>query len=131
MIECPDHYLYTLNHGWLDIEDQDRQIARLGITEYLQEEMPEILSIELPMAGDELEIEAPCIHFHLDGDDVLHFAAPLTGHVVDINRDVLDNPDLLHLAPYKHWILRIEFDDPAELEVLISARRYTAFCETL
>ncbi len=131
MIECPSHYMYTLHHGWLHIEDENKQVATVGITEYLQEEMPEILSIELPMVGDELEIEAPCIHFHLEGDDVLHFPAPLTGRVVEINRDVLANPDLLHLAPYEHWVMRIEYDDPTEMEVLVQADRYVMFCERL
>ena len=131
MIECPQHLLYSVSHTWVDIVDENACRARVGITLYLQEELPEILSVDLPMEGDELEIDNPCMHLHLAGDTITEVCSPLTGRVVAINHDVLDNPDLLHVAPYDHWIFEMEFDEKPELELLIEASRYVTHCETL
>ncbi len=130
MIECPDSFIYSHRHVWVQIEDSGACIARIGITEHLQEELPEILSIDMPMTGDELEIDIPCIHLHLESG-IQEVYAPLTGRVEAINREVLDNPDHLHMAPYKNWIMRVEYDEEQELELLMDAETYTQFVESL
>jgi glycine cleavage system H protein len=130
MIELPENLVYSLRHIWIDIEDDDDCIAAIGITEHLQEELPEILSIDLPLVGDELEIDAPCVHLHLE-DGIRDLVCPLTGRVKEINREVLDNPDLLHVAPYRNWIFRMEFDEPDELDLLLPADKYLSYVETL
>ncbi|MCF7854619.1 MAG: glycine cleavage system protein H, partial [Candidatus Pacebacteria bacterium] len=94
MLECPEHLLYSVTHTWVQIIDDEANLARVGITHHLQEELPEILSVDLPMDGDELEIDNPCMHLHLEGDTITEVCSPLTGRAVSINRDVLDNPDL-------------------------------------
>ncbi|MCF7855465.1 MAG: glycine cleavage system protein H, partial [Candidatus Pacebacteria bacterium] len=65
------------------------------------------------------------------GDTITEVCSPLTGRAVSINRDGLDNPDLIHVAPYDHWIFEMEFDEEPELELLLDCKRYTAHCETL
>ena len=131
MIELPQDRLYTLRHVWVKIEDEEEGVAAVGITEQLQEELPEILGIDLPLNGDELEIDALCVHLHLDDGDIFDLSSPLTGRVRETNRDVLDNPDLLHVAPYKNWLFRMEYDEIDEVELLIAPDRYLAYVEHL
>jgi len=130
MIETPEELLYNQHHLWVAVDNEQSGLGRFGITTHMQEELPEILSIDLPMVGDELELDTDCIQLHLP-EEIVGLPAPLTGRVVAVNRDVLDNPDLLHVAPYEHWIIQMEFDDHAEFELLTTAAKYGKYCETL
>lgn len=130
MIECPAHLLYSQRHLWVDVEDEEKSIAKVGITQYHQEGLGEIQSADLPLVGDELEIDVPCAHLHIE-DELHHLLAPLTGRVESINRDVLDNPALLHIDPYQHWLFRMEFDEPDEFELLLSPEQYIRVAESL
>lgn len=129
MIECPQDLSYSRRHVWARI-DRKRSTAEVGITQELQERLPELLSVDVPMVGDEIEIEQPCVHIHHE-DGIRHVRSPLSGRVVAVNRDVLDRPDLLHLAPYEHWLYQMEFDEPDELEMLLPAKNYLKFIEGL
>jgi len=104
--------------------------AVVGLTEDLVENLGEILSIDMPMAGDELEMDAMCIHLHRQAD-IHHLCSPLTGRVLEINRNVLDDPSLLHVAPYEHWLYKMEYDEPDELEMLMDAAQYCKYVDQL
>ena len=130
ILEAPDDRLYSPHHLWVQMADDAPQTAWTGITHHLQEELPEILSIELPHAGDELEMGVACIHMHLDSG-LYDLPAPLSGRAVVVNRDVLDRPDILHVDPYRHWIFKLEYDEPDELEMLLDAARYDRYLESL
>jgi len=136
MIEYPQELHYSQNHVWVQLEDQANQVVRIGITDCLQEELPEILTIDMPMDEDEFEMDDECILLHLniteeDEDEFYQLRAPLSGHVTEINPEVRSNPDLLHVAPYDHWLLRMVYDDPGELELLMTAEKYMVYLETL
>jgi len=121
MFDCPENLLYHQRHLWLRLDDS-QETVKVGITDELQERLPEIYSIDLPGAGTDVEIDAPCFHFHLPSGIRL-LKAPLSGRVVEVNSRVLDNPELLHLAPYKHWLVRMEIDVPEELQLLQTQTR--------
>lgn len=132
MIEYPKELLYSQNHVWVKIEDRENHVAQVGITDFLREELPEILSMDMPLPEDEFEMDDECILLHLEPDEegedeFCQIRAPLGGHVTEINPDVLNNPDLLHIAPYEHWLLRMVYDDPGELELLMDADKYLLY----
>jgi glycine cleavage system H protein len=129
MIECPEELVYSPRHLWARI-DHDTSTAEVGITEELQERLPELLSIDVPMVGDEIEIDQPCVHIHHE-EGIRHVRSPLSGRVVAVNRDVLDRPDLLHVAPYGHWLYQMEFDEPDELDMMLAAKDYVKYVEGL
>ena len=129
MASKTDRRAYTNRHTWV-LPDEDKNIATVGITDYLTEELVAIQSIDMPLVGDELEMDTFCIHLHL-AKRIHHLRSPLSGRVVEINKDVQDNPSLLHLDPYKNWLYRMEFDDPDELEMLMDINRYTRFIDQL
>ncbi|MFW5996532.1 MAG: glycine cleavage system protein H [Lentisphaeria bacterium] len=134
MIEFPEHLLYSHNHMWVEIEDKNKRLARIGITSFLREELPEILTVDLPMEGDQVEIDEQNILLHLEDEEDNEFRSigfPLSGHVIEINKEVLNNPDLLHLEPYEHWIMRLQYEEPGELDLLMDADKYNLALEVL
>ena len=84
-----DRRLFTNRHTWV-LPDEDKNIATVGITDYLTEELVAIQSIDMPLEGDELEMDTFCIHLHL-AKRIHHLRSPLSGRVVEINKD--DLPD--------------------------------------
>ncbi len=129
MIGHPAELSYNAQHLWVDM-DEEQHTATVGITDELAERLAEILSVDLPMVGDELDLDTYCIHLHLN-KRIHHLQSPLTGRVLEINRDVLDNPSLLHLSPYKNWLYRMEYDDEDEVHLLMSADQYARFLDQL
>jgi glycine cleavage system H protein len=129
MIGHPADLSYTTQHLWVRM-DGAHHTATVGITEELTELLEEILSVDMPMVGDELDMDTYCIHLHLR-NRIHHLQSPLTGRVLEINRDVLDNASLLHLSAYAHWLYRMEYDDEDEVHLLMSADQYTRYLDHL
>lgn len=129
MMEEKDQRAYTMRHVWA-LPSASGNSAHVGLTDYLTEELQAISSIDLPLVGDELDIDNFCIHLHI-GSRIHHLRSPLTGRVQEINKDVLDNPSLLHLNPFKHWLYRMEFDDPEELDLLMSTSQYQRYLDMI
>lgn len=129
MLEAPEEFYYTPRHMWVRLHTEEGT-AEVGITEPFAEELPEILSVDMPMLGDELEMDTECMHLHLEtGLEPLF--APLTGRITGVNEDVEDDPDLLHVAPMTNWIFRMEYDEEEELEMLLSSKRYMTYLDHL
>ncbi len=128
MHECPEDLLYHPRHLWLRVDLEDNT-ALIGITDEMQERLPEIDSIDLPQPGVDLEIDQPCFHLHLPSG-IRHLKSPISGRVLEVNRDLLDTPELLHLAPYEHWLVKVEIDEPEELHLTMDAERYTKLIES-
>jgi len=126
----PDDLLYTSRHLWVRLHPEESQ-AEVGITDELQDRIPEITSIDMPMVGDELEMDSACVLLHLATSRLRKLHSPLTGRVLDINRDVLDRPELIHLKPYGSWLFRMEYDEEDELEMLMDAARYARYLDSL
>ncbi len=128
MSECPKDRLYASNHMWVRVNSKENT-AELGLSEDAVENLGEFLSIDLPQVEDELEIDINCIFLHLHKKEVEPVTSPLTGRVLQINREVLKNPELLHLEPYEQWLLRMEYDEDEELEMLMQAEDYSAWLD--
>lgn len=131
MLGYPDDLYYTVRHVWLRPDKQNEDTATVGLTEDRLERTPPLLSIDMPMLGDELEIDTDCCHLHLATGAIQIVRAPLGGRVVEINRDVLDNPELLHMGPFENWIFRMEYDSEDEFEILMNAKQYMHFLDQM
>jgi glycine cleavage system H protein len=108
-------------HVWVRVEGSD---AVLGLSDYLQDQMGEITALELPDLGD--VIRATRRMGSVESDDASSpIEAPITGEVVEVNAEALENPDLVNTDPYSGgWLLRVRMDDPSELEELIGEEEY-------
>ncbi len=108
-------------HVWVRIDDD---LAVLGLSEYLQDQMGEITSLKLPDLGDVLRAKRRMGHVESD-DASSPLEAPVSGEVVEVNPDVLENPDIVNAEPYgSGWLIKVRLDDSGELEDLISEEEY-------
>jgi glycine cleavage system H protein len=108
-------------HVWVRVEDSD---AVLGLSDYLQDQMGEITALELPDLGDVIHAERRMGRVESD-EASSPIEAPLSGEVIEVNSEVLENPDVINSDPYgSGWLLRMRMDDPGQLEDLISEEEY-------
>ena len=100
------------------------QEAVLGLSDYLRDQMGEITSLELPDLGDVLRARRRMGHVESE-EASSPIEAPITGEVIDVNSEALENPDLVNTEPYATgWLLRVRIEDPSELEELIGEEEY-------
>lgn len=117
--EVPDDYRYTETHEWIDAST-----GRVGITDYAQDELGDIVYVELPGEGDAFDAgeEFGIIESIKAVSDLY---SPVTGEVTDTNTEVHDAPELVNEEPYGDgWLIEVEVRDDAELEDLLGAEEY-------
>lgn len=116
---------YTNSHEWVKVENG---FAYIGITDYAQESLGEIVFIELPEEDDSVEagIEFSVIESVKAASDI---TCPITGVIVLVNDELEDSPELINEDPYENWIIKIEMEDASELNKLLSAEEYEEICE--
>ena len=120
-MNIPDDLLYTEEHEWVRV---DGNVATIGITDYAQSELGDIVYVELPNVGDKTKQMEPFGTIEAV-KAVSDLYAPLTGKVVEVNEALADSPDLVNKDPYgEGWMIRVEMADPSELEKLLSADDY-------
>ena len=106
---------------WVRVEGPE---AVLGLSDYLQDQMGEITALELPDLGDILRARKRMGHVESE-EASSPIEAPITGEVVEVNPEALENPDLVNSDPYAAgWLIRVRMDDPAELDDLIGEEEY-------
>ncbi|NLP09280.1 glycine cleavage system protein GcvH [bacterium] len=113
--------LYTEEHEWLSVEED---VATIGITDYAQGELGDVVFVELPAVGAEVKqmesfgtIEAV--------KAVSDLFAPVSGQVVEVNAALADQPELVNKDPYVDgWMIKIKMSDLSELESLLKADAY-------
>lgn len=125
MSKIKKNLYYTNTHEWVKVKDG---FAFIGITDYAQESLGEIVFVELP--GEETAIEAGeefgAIESVKAASDIL---SPLTGTIILVNDELEDNPELLNEDPYENWIIKIDLEDESELNELLNAKEYEEICE--
>lgn len=122
MIEAPDNLKYTEAHEWLRLEEDGT--VTLGITDHAQEALGELVFVDVPDAGDSFEVGDACavVESVKAASDVY---CPLAGTVAEANPALGDQPELINSGPYvEGWILRLEPQNPADLEDMLDAEAY-------
>jgi glycine cleavage system H protein len=121
MIEPMSQLRFSSAHVWVRVDGRE---AILGLSEYLQDQMGEITSLDLPDLGDMLHARRRMGHVESE-EASSPLEAPITGEVIEVNADALENPDIVNGEPYgSGWLLRVRIEDPSELEDLISEEEY-------
>lgn len=115
---------YTEEHEWVKVEGNK---AYIGITDFAQEQLGDIVYVELPEVDDEIEkggtfgvIES----VKAASDSYL----PISGTVLEINEALEDEPELLNADAFANWMISVELKDPTELEALMNSVAYEEFC---
>src|SRR5690606_17211504 len=125
-MSTPKELRYSKEHEWVKIEDGK---ATIGITDFAQSELGDIVFVELPEVGDEISKDQPFGSVE-SVKTVSELYAPLSGKVVAINEELLDNPEYVNESPYGNaWMVTVELTSEAEVEELLDADAYTALIE--
>ncbi len=122
MSETPDDLLYAASHEWVRKLDDD--VIEVGISDYAQEALGDVVYVELPEVGAEVTAGQECcaVESVKAASDIY---APVSGEVVAVNEELDGEPELLNEAPYAGgWMFRIKASDVAEMESLLSAEAY-------
>jgi glycine cleavage system H protein len=124
MTHVPDELRYSKDHEWVSF-DEESGVATVGITDYAQGELGDVVFVELPGEGAPVTAHSPCGTIEAV-KAVAELFAPLSGEVVEANPLLEDHPELLNSDPYgEGWMIRIRVSDPAELEDLIDSAAYS------
>lgn len=122
MSECPQELHYTGSHEWVRLERDDTAVV--GITDYAQHQLGDLVFIELPNTGVEVNKgdELVVLESVKTAADVY---APLSGEVLEVNTQLESQPDLINQDPYGNgWIYRLKITDMDELDTLMNASAY-------
>lgn len=127
-MEFPEDLRYSKEHEWVLVEGN---VATVGITDYAQEQLGEIVYVELPEIGEKVSKE-DAFGVVESVKTVSDVYAPVSGSVLEVNDDLPDNPELINEDPYGDgWMLKIEMSDPDELEDLMTAEEYERYIAEL
>ncbi|GHA04061.1 glycine cleavage system H protein [Arenicella chitinivorans] len=122
MSETPDDLLYASSHEWARRLDDD--IVEVGISDYAQEALGDVVYVELPEVGSDVSAGEECcaVESVKAASDIY---APVSGEIVAVNEELDGEPELLNESPYESgWMFRIKASDLSELEGLLSAEAY-------
>lgn len=122
----PDDLHYSKDHEWIRVEGDS---ATVGITDFAQKQLGDVVYVELPKKGTQLEFHQS-LGVVESVKAVSDVYSPVSGEVVDINEGLNDSPELVNQDPHgKGWFLKLKIKDVAELEKLMSADEYEKFLE--
>jgi len=126
MMNFPEELKYTEEHEWVLVEDD---VATVGISDFAQDQLGDIVFVELPEVGDNLEV-GKAFGVVESVKAVSDVYAPVSGEVVEINEDLPDAPEAVNNSPYEDgWMIKIKLSDAAQLESLMDVTAYHSFVE--
>ena len=120
----PKELKYSKTHEWLKMEDG---VAVIGLTDYAQDELGDIVFINLPEEGDSFDVDGVFADVE-SVKAVSDINSPVGGSVTEINEELLDAPEKINEAPYEAWLVKMEVSE--EADDLMSAEEYEAFIES-
>jgi len=118
----PTGFKYTKDHEWVELSG-DR--GRVGITDYAQQQLGDVVYIELPDVGTRLKQGASFGTIE-SVKAVSELYAPISGEVVEVNAAVKDKPEVLNTDPHHNWMIVLKVTDAAETQALLDATQYAA-----
>ncbi|MFC4737072.1 glycine cleavage system protein GcvH [Bacillus daqingensis] len=120
-MSLPKDYKYSEEHEWVKEEDGK---VRIGITDFAQSELGDIVFVELPEVGDELKADEPFGSVE-SVKTVSELYAPVSGKVVEINEELEDSPELVNESPYEQaWMVVVEVSSQDDVDKLMDADAY-------
>ena len=120
----PNHLLYTKEHEWIEFKDD---LAIVGITDYAQSQLGDVIFVEFPETGANLDIGSSFGEIEAV-KTVSDLFAPISGNVISINDEIEDTPDLVNTDPYgEGWLIKISPTNNEQKEKLMDADEYKKF----
>jgi glycine cleavage system H protein len=114
---------YTEDHEWIKVDGDE---AYIGVADYAQDALGDIVYVELPEVDDEIAKEEA-----FSAVESVKAAAdiymPVDGKVIEVNEEIIDDPALLNQDPYENWMIKIEVTDKSQLDDLMTSEEYEKF----
>ena len=121
----PANYRYTREHEWIELTGS---IGAIGITDYAQKSLGDIVYVDSPKVGD--AVTAGATFGSVESvKAVSDLFSPVTGTVTAVNDELRTAPDKINEKPHEAWIIKVEVADPAQVNALLDAAAYEAFIE--
>ena len=123
-MEFPEELKYTEDHEWALVEEE---IVTVGITDFAQDALGDVVFVELPQVGTLVELGKPfgVVESVKAVSDVY---APVSGEVVEVNEELPDAPEVINTSPYEDgWMIKIRLSEPSQLDDLLDADAYQEF----
>lgn len=118
----PDNLKYSESHQWVRVDDDT---AVVGITDYAQEQLGEVVYLDLPQVGDELT--AGEVMGSVESvKSISDLYAPVSGEVVEVNEPLMDEPAKINSSAYDSWMVKIKMANASEMNGLLTAAEYQA-----
>lgn len=124
----PGEFAYAKDHEWVQVKGQE---ATVGITDFAQKQLGDVVFVQLPEVGAKLEAHQSigAIESVKAVSDVF---SPVAGEVTAVNQELVDNPELVNQDPHgRGWIIRLKLADPGQLKALMKAGDYEKYLEGL
>ena len=123
----PTEYMYSKEHEWIRV---DNDICILGITEFAQQELGEVVFVELPEVGQVFDANDE-IGTIESVKAVAEVYTPVAGEIIEINDGVVDDPELLNEDPHAEgWLVKVRFSSAADLKSLMSSEQYEEYVKS-
>lgn len=125
MAKVMDDRRYAESHEWVKV---DGDIAAIGISDYAQHALGDIVYVDMPEVGDEVEAGEAfgAVESVKAASDLI---SPVSGEVVEINEELEDAPEKVNADAFETWIIKVKITDAGELDALLDAAAYTELCE--
>lgn len=125
-MDFPEEFRYTEEHEWVMIEEE---LAVVGITDFAQDALGDVVFVELPEVGTVLEA-GKAFGVVESVKAVSDIYAPVAGVVEEVNEDLVDAPEILNTSPYEDgWMIKIRMNDADDADELMSADEYQALID--
>lgn len=126
MVEIPQDLKYTKTHEWVRIQGN---IATIGVTDFAQSELGDIVFIELPVIGKKLK-SGDTIGSIESAKAVEETKMPMGGEIIEVNERLRDTPELVNKSPYNDgWIIKAKIGSEEDIKNLLSASEYAPLCK--
>jgi glycine cleavage system H protein len=126
MSDLPENLKYAMSHEWAQLEDDN--VVRVGITDFAQEQLGDLVYIELPELGRKIKAQEQCavVESVKTASDLF---SPVSGEIVAVNLALADEPEQVNNDPYGAWIFCVKADDLSDLDQLLDADAYQLVIE--
>jgi glycine cleavage system H protein len=126
MSDLPENLKYAMSHEWVHLEDDN--VVRVGISNFAQEQLGDLVYIELPELGRKIKVQEQCavVESVKTASDLF---SPVSGEIVAVNLALVDEPEQVNDDPYKAWIFCVKADDLSDLDQLMDADAYQLVIE--
>ena len=123
--QIPEELKYTIEHEWIKI---DGDVATVGITDYAQSALGDIVFVELPEVGTTLE-KGVSFGVVESIKSVSDLYSPISGEVLESNENLADSPETINQGAYDAWMIKVKMGNPSEVEELLSPADYQTKCQ--